>query len=135
MRHLGIDYGSKKIGLALSDELGTMGFPHGIIASTPAALATVLALIEKEGVGAVVIGESLALSGEQNPIAREAHAFGDALASRTNLPVYYESEVFTTEAARQAPGKMEKTRSPARHEPVDASAAALILTNYLSRTL
>lgn len=130
---MGIDYGSKKIGIALSDEAGTMGFPHSIVQNTPAALDMLRALIEKESVGAIVMGESLMLSGEENPIAREAHAFGDALAARTGLPVSYESEVFTSEAARQAPHKMEKTRAPVRHEPVDASAAALILTSYLEK--
>lgn len=134
MRYLGIDYGGKRVGLALSDEAGTMGFPHAIISNTPELLEEVIALVERERVEAIVIGESRNLSGQDNPIMAPARAFGAALAGRTNLPVHYESEVFTSEAARQAPAKERKTRAPKQHEPIDDAAAALILTSYLSRS-
>jgi putative Holliday junction resolvase len=134
MRYLGIDYGSVRTGLALSDENGVMGFPHKIVATTPRILEEVAELIRKEGVGMIVMGHSLALSGEENPIAGEAHIFADSLAKETGLEVVYESEVFTSAEARRAPEKEEKTRAPKKHVPVDASAAALILTQYLSRS-
>lgn len=133
MRYLGVDYGSSKIGLALSDEEGRMGFPHSIVQNTPRLIDELSALIAKENVGAVVIGESRTLSGGENPIAKVARAFGELLAARTGVPVFYESEVFTSAEARRAPGKVEKTRAPKARGAVDASAAALILTGYLSR--
>ena len=58
MRYLGVDYGSKRIGLALSDEAGTMGFPHAIVANTLRVADEIVALIKKENIGAVVIGDS-----------------------------------------------------------------------------
>jgi len=134
MRYLGVDYGSKKIGLALSDELGTMGFPHAVVPNTPKLIDGVCVLIAKENISAVVIGESRTLAGGENPIAKDAHAFGDLVTERAGIPVFYESEVFTSAEARRAPAKEEKTRSPKQHVLVDASAAALILTSYLSRT-
>jgi len=134
MRYLGVDYGSSKIGLALSDEAGTMGFPHAIIPATPRIVDELCALIAKEDVGAVVIGESRTLAGGENPIAKDAHALGDALALRAGVPVSYESEVFTSAEARRAPAKEGKSRAPKKHGAVDASAAALILTSYLSRS-
>ncbi|MFZ2167906.1 MAG: Holliday junction resolvase RuvX [Minisyncoccia bacterium] len=133
MRYLGVDYGSSKIGLALSDESGSMGFPHSIISNTPRLVDELCALIAKENVGAVVIGESRDLSGADNPIAKDAHALGDQLVERAGTPVLYESEVFTSAAARRAPEKEMKSRSPKRRAPIDDSAAALILTSYLSR--
>lgn len=136
MRYLGIDYGSSKVGLALSDENGTMGFPHAVVTNTPRLVEELCALIVREGVGAIVLGESLNLSGEENPIAREARAFGDSIARISQKPVFYESEVFTSAEARRAPAKEMKTRARAKGAPsgnVDASAAALILTGYLSR--
>ncbi len=133
MRYLGIDYGSKRVGIALSDEGGRMGFPHTIFENTPKLVKDVLELIAREHVGAVVIGESHNLDGSENPIARAAHAFGDALFAHIGLPIFYESEVFTSEEARQAPHKMEKTRAAKDRAPVDDSAAALILNGYLSR--
>jgi putative Holliday junction resolvase len=134
MRYLGIDYGSSKIGLALSDEAGTMGFPHSILTNTPRLAEELCAFIAKEDVGAIVIGESLSLSGEENPIAKDARTLGETLSARTGVPVSYESEVFTTAEARRAPEKEEKSRAPKARTNVDASAAALILTSYLSRT-
>lgn len=134
MRYLGVDYGSKKIGLALSDEAGTMGFPHSVIVNTPRLIDELCALIAKENIGAAVIGESRNLAGDENPIAKDAHALGDELAERAGVPVFYESEVFTSAEARRAPAKEEKTRAPKARAQVDASAAALILTSHLSRT-
>lgn len=133
MRYLGIDYGTSKIGLALSDEAGAMGFPHSIISNTPELVDELCALVAKENVGAVVIGESRDLAGDPNPIATQAHALGDALAMRAGVPVVYESEVYTTAEARRAPAKEPASRSPKSRTSVDASAAALILTSYLSK--
>lgn len=133
MRYLGIDYGSKKVGLALSDEAGAMGFPHAIIPNTPRLVDELCALIAKEDAGAVVIGESRNLEGGQNPIAEDACALGHALTERAGVPVFFESEVFTSAQARRAPEKEMKSRAPKKHIAIDASAAALILTSYLSR--
>src|SRR5450759_3356235 len=86
MRYLGIDYGSSKIGLALSDEAGVMGFPHAILSNTPRFIDEVCALISKENVGAVVIGESRTLLGGENPIAKDARALGTLLTEHTGVP-------------------------------------------------
>lgn len=134
MRYLGIDYGSKKVGLALSDEAGTMGFPHTILTNTSKLVDEIYLLIAKENIGAVVIGESRTLAGGENVIAKDAEVLGSLITEHTGTPVFYESEVFTSVEARRAPAKTEKTRSPQKRTDVDASAAALILTSYLSRT-
>ncbi len=133
MRYLGVDYGSKKIGLALSDEMGAMGFPHSIIANTPRLVDEICTLIAKENIGAVVVGESRTLSGGENPIAESARTFGAQITERAGVPVFFESEVFTSAEARRAPAKEPKSRAMKKHPAVDASAAALILTSYLSR--
>lgn len=134
MRYLGVDYGSKKIGLALSDESGAMGFPHSVVPNTPHTIEDMCALIAKENVGAVVIGESKNLAGKENPIAEAVRAFGNLIIERAGVPVFFESEIFTSAEARRAPAKEAKSRAPKKHLAVDASAAALILTGYLSRT-
>jgi putative holliday junction resolvase len=133
MRYLGVDYGSKRIGLALSDEAGTMGFPHSIVSNTPRLVDELGALIAKENIGAIVIGESRTLAGGGNPIAEDARAFGSLILERTGIPVFFESEVFTSAEARRMPEKQMKSRATKPHTRVDASAAALILTSYLSR--
>ena len=133
MRYLGIDYGSRRVGLALSDEGGMMGFPKEIMINTPRLVEEVAALIVKEGVGAVVVGESKDFSGAENIIAKDARALGDALHERAGIPVFYESETLTSAEARRTQDTVEKTRAPRTRAPVDASAAALILTSFLSK--
>lgn len=128
MRYLGIDYGTKKIGLALSDEAGAMGFPHSIVPNDGRMLDTVRELIEKERVEAVVMGDSRDFSGAENAVAEEARAFAAHLAEG-GLPVHFEPEMFTTQEARR---DFEGIRTNG-HAVVDSSAAALILTSFLSR--
>jgi len=130
MRYLGIDYGTKKIGLAFSDEAGSMGFPHSIMPNDGRTLDELVALIRKEEVGAMVMGESLSFSGEENPVAAEAKAFGRILVERTGLPLYFEPEMLTTQEAKRDFEGVHVAKSG----NVDASAAAIILTSYLSRT-
>lgn len=119
MRYLGIDYGTQKVGTALSDEAGTMGFPHEVFKNTEQLLPELVSLITLKEVGAVVVGDTDA-----------GRAFGEVLAKATGVPVHYELEAYTTQEARRAPdGARTKQR-----EHTDASAAALILTSYLSRS-
>lgn len=128
MRYLGIDYGTKKTGLALSDEDGTMGFPKEIVRTDARLLGYLLDLVKKENVGAVVIGESQSLTNVKNPVAEYAKTLSEDIAKHSGLPVFFEPEVFTTQEARRLPtGERAIT-----HEQVDAAAAALILTSYLS---
>jgi putative Holliday junction resolvase len=133
MRYLGIDYGERRVGLALSDDAGTMGFPNRVVPNSPHLLEIVAGLIEHERVGAVVIGESRDLAGGENEIAKAARQFGKELATRTRLPVHYESEVYTSAEARRQYDREEKSRAPKARAHVDDSAAALILTSYLSK--
>lgn len=127
MRHLGIDFGTKKVGLALSDQGGNMGFPHSIVPNDPHLLPAICDLIQKEEVGVVVMGESLNFQGKENPVALEARKFAEALQAATGITPVYEPEMLTTQEARR---DFEGIRT---HGDVDSSAAALILTSYLSR--
>lgn len=130
MRYLGIDYGTRKLGLALSDEAGTMGFPHAIIQNDVRTLDEVVRIVEQEGVGGIVIGESRNFKGEENPVAAEARTFAAALTERTGIAAVFEPEMLTTQEARRDFEGVHNAKSG----DVDASAAALILTSYLSRT-
>jgi putative Holliday junction resolvase len=131
MRYLGIDYGTKKVGLALSDEAGSMGFPHGILPNDGRLIDEVIDLVARKQVEAVVIGDSLNFDGNPNAVAKAAKEFGMLLERRTGLSVEFEPEMLTTQEARRG---FDGLREPgANLKEVDASAAALILTSYLSR--
>lgn len=129
MRYLGIDYGTKKVGLALSDEAGTMGFPHETLTQSARLLDEVVKLMREKGVEAVVMGESRGFGGQENPVAANARAFASSLTAMTGIAVHFEPETYTTQAARRYPDGSRMEGSP----DVDASAAALILTSYLER--
>lgn len=123
MRYIGIDYGSKRIGIALSDPDGSIAFPNKTLLLKDDTLDTIATLIEKEEVGSVVVGDARALNGEANTVTAAADLFADALRDRTGLMVHRIFEGWSSqEAARFAPkGK--------KHD--DASAAAVILQRYL----
>jgi putative Holliday junction resolvase len=124
MRYLGIDYGTKRVGVAVSDEAGTMAFPRSVLPNDGALLDALVALIEKEAVGAVVIGHSVNTKGEANAVQDGIENLILDLTLAVGLPVESEPEQYTTQAALRIQGRTSQT---------DASAAALILTGYLDR--
>ncbi len=125
---MGIDFGSRKVGIAISDEMATMGFPHKILPNNSILLDEVCTIIDKYTVGAVVMGESKNFHGEENKIAHSARIFTDKLKKRIGIPIFFESEIYTTQEALRLPTGERMTE----HYPIDAAAAALILTSYLS---
>ena len=128
MRYLGIDYGTKKVGLALSDESGRMGFPHASIPNDGRLIDYVRDLVKHKEVNVVVIGESKDFSGNENKVAAKAKAFAALLEDTADVTVEWEPETMTTQEARRDPEGVYT----GSHAAVDASAAALILTSYLS---
>lgn len=124
MRLLGIDFGSKRIGLALSDESGIMAFPHSVVKNSPEAVLQVAALCAAEGVGKVILGESLDYKGNPNKIMPASIRFKEALEKESGIPVIFEKEFLTTAEASRIQGE---------HRSIDSSAAALILKSYIDR--
>ncbi len=124
MRLLGIDYGTKRIGIALTDESGTMAFPHTTLRNDADILATLVELVRVEGVHGIVVGRSHALDGTPNRIQKEIDAFTKMLRDTLAIPVELELEQFSTQAALRIQGRTKHT---------DASAAALILEAYLAK--
>ena len=119
MRYLGIDYGQKRIGLALSDPEGRLAFPH----ATVSGLGEVLEVIRQAGVAAVVVGLPVPLGGGESAQSRAVRAFADRLGAAVQLPIALSSEALTTNIAEQ---------HTARNK-ADAAAAALILQSYLDQ--
>lgn len=122
MRFLGIDYGSKKVGLALADESGALAFPHDTLANDDRLRARLEELIEAREITDLVFGHSLDFNGEENPIMLEARGFADIF-ERAGLSVHFEPEFLTTKQAREHTADAH----------ADASAAALILQTFLDK--
>lgn len=119
MRYLGIDYGSKRIGLAVSDEDGIIAFPRATVKKA----SDVVEVARRERIGKVVIGLPKGLRGQETAQTKIVRALAAALEKAVSLPIEFENEVLTT--------KMAERHSP--RKAVDASAAALILQSYLDK--
>lgn len=124
MRYLGIDYGSKKVGLALSDESGSMAFPHSVVPNDKLFRSTLSRLVEAEHVDEIVIGHSQNRDGSDNDIQEAINELITDITLEFGIPVHLESEVYTTREAERLQGK---------HDKIDASAAAIILNSYLKK--
>ncbi len=132
MRYLGIDYGTKRVGLALSDERGSMAFPLTTIPAGEGLVDALVILVAEKKVDRVVLGESNDFSGKPNALKAHTDALKSALEG-LGISVVYEPELLTSmQAARGAQNARLRTHKVAR-EQIDASAAALILQGYLDR--
>lgn len=140
MRYLGIDYGTKRIGVAVSDETGSIAFPLGTVDSGPKALSEVVMLIKENGAQKIIIGESRDNRGAPNEVQEDIEQFKKDITELTGLPTEYEREFFSsTQAARQfapdslsADGRRSRKENPSQAK-LDASAAALILQSFLDK--
>jgi putative Holliday junction resolvase len=134
MKYIGIDYGTKRIGIAVSDETGSLAFPLGVVKAGQGALEEVASIARENGVQKIIIGESRDNSGRPNEVMEDIERFKKDIEGLTGLPADYEREFFTsTHAARQfAPQEKSRKQNPS-HDNLDASAAALILQSYLDR--
>ena len=124
MRKLGIDFGTKKVGLALTDEAGNMAFPHSVIPNDAEFLKKLETLIQVENVTEIVIGHSLHTDGTANPVQAQIEELITDLTLSVGLPVHLEPEQYTTQQAARITGKTSQT---------DAGAAAIILESYISK--
>ena len=123
MRILGIDYGTLRVGLALSDESGQFAFPLETLPNDPHLLENIAHVISDKDVGEVAIGDTRAEGGASNNITEFADRFREALATRTKIPVH---------AVREAWSSVEASRfAPKGHERDDAASAAIILQRFL----
>ncbi|MDO8514411.1 MAG: RuvX/YqgF family protein [bacterium] len=123
MKYLGIDYGSKWVGLALSNDAGTIAFPRAEIENDEKLIPFLFRMIEQEKVGQIIVGDTLASGGAENRITREAQTFVEALAKSCSIPIEFAPEMWSSiEASRYAPKGEEHN---------NAAAAAVILQRYL----
>ena len=123
MKYLGIDYGSKRVGLAISDAAGSIAFPRTTMPNDGSLIPHLMAIIESEKVESIVMGDTKTHGGANNPISVEADAFADMVAEETGLKLDRSWEMWST---------MEVSKLATKgHEHDDAAAAAFILQRYL----
>lgn len=136
-RILALDYGEKRIGVAVSDPTRTIAAPLTTLkrrAGKRPPWAEIVRLVQEQEAGELVVGLPLDLAGREGPWAAEVRVFGEELARRTGLAVHWEDErLSSVEAERVIRGMGLKKSKREEKERVDATAAALILRSYLDR--
>ncbi len=123
MRYLGIDYGSKRVGVALSDEAEKFAMPLSVILNTPELIKEIEKLVADNEAKGIVIGESRKYDMTANKILPDILELKDELDKKGYI-TYLELEFMTSQQAEREQG---------RHDKIDASAAALILQSFLDR--
>jgi len=132
MRILGLDVGDKKIGISMCD-------PDEILASPLTTLnrdddsrviSDILEIVNKNGVGLIVIGLPYSLSGEKNIQALKTNEFADKLKESAGIEIVFQDERLSTRAAQQMmiSSGMKKEK---RKEMIDSAAAAVLLQGFI----
>jgi len=132
MRVLGLDLGSKRIGMAVSDAEASFAFPAGTLRSAgrKADIAAVCEVIAEREIGAVVVGLPRHMDGRHGPEADAAERFAAALEKSSGVPVETLDERLTSQEAERV--LLDQGQAPSRSRPrVDEIAAAILLRTYL----
>ena len=136
VRALGVDFGEKRIGLAISDPEGRLAVPLATLArrSDRSAAAQIVAIARREGVGRLVLGEPVGLEGGRGPAAERVRRFGARLAAAAGLPLRYVGEALSSveAAARLREAGVDPRRDAGR---IDAVAAQILLQEDLDRCI
>jgi putative holliday junction resolvase len=123
MRILGIDYGEKRVGVAITDDKSMMAFPHSVVVNTKELVKEISDIARENKISTIVIGESRNYKGEANRIMERVEIFAKGL-KESGFEVVYEPEILSSHQAAHFQGKTDK---------LDASAASIILQSYLDR--
>ena len=136
MKYLGIDYGVKRVGLALSDDGGKIAFPYKVVKNNMELLDTIHNICGEEEISAIVLGESLDSSGNKNKVMGSIEEFKRNLEAELDLPVDFEKEFMTSFYSGEQKFKnifIARKIKKEKTEKDDSKAAALILQRYLDR--
>jgi len=123
-KFLGIDFGIKKIGIAVSDENSNFALPKLVLQNDKDLMQNIEEIIRKDKISEIVIGESIDYKGKENPIMKDVKEFAGELKEKFGITVSFEPEFLTTYQAKSIQGAGTMT---------DASAAALILQSFLDK--
>ena len=129
---LGIDFGEKRIGIAISDETGSIARAYGMLfeKSAKEIIKSLVSICQKEKIGEIVVGLPLNLKGEEGVQAEKTKRFVDELKKEIKLPIILEDERLSTKEADRI---LRERGVKGRKEKIDTLSAVLILQQYLER--
>lgn len=123
-KYLGIDYGEKRVGIAVSDNEGKVAFPKVVLENNTELLNKIADLCKEYEVNTIVIGESKDYEGKDNKINPKIISFKKDLMNNTKLPIYLEPEFMSSMQVEKTFGKTDM---------LDASAASIILQTFMDK--
>ena len=129
-RLLGLDVGNRRIGIAVSDDLGIIATPVGYVERGPTDRTRIQALIDRYQVTGLVAGIPRSMSGEEGMQAKDVRTWSKQLAKDLAIPLQFYDERLTTVMAERALISSGRKRDQRKHE-IDATAAAIMLQGYL----
>ena len=129
-RLLAIDYGEKRIGIAISDGLGLTAQPKPFILNNDKTLESLKALIEEYEISTVYLGLPKDTRGGESKKSLEVRAFADVLKKQLAIPINFIDERFSTVAATKQLDEIGFNRKKQRHL-IDSQAAAFMLQGVL----
>jgi putative Holliday junction resolvase len=134
VRVIGLDIGSKRIGIAVSDELGFTAQPVETLMSkgVEADLDRIVTLVDQYGADEIVVGVPYNMNGTEGPEAKKVRALMDKISARLHIPVREWDERLSTVAAERALLEADMSRAK-RRKVIDKLAAMIILQGYLDR--
>jgi putative holliday junction resolvase len=131
-RILGLDYGSRRIGVAVTDPLCIIAQPFGVIENSSNRMMQIKKVISDYEICSIVVGLPLNLKGERGQKAVETEEFCELLERDFRIPVIRWDERFTSKMSQQTLRTMEvKKKTREKKGTIDSMAAALILQGYL----
>lgn len=141
MKYIGIDYGTKRVGIALSDDNGKIAFPKCVLANDNNIIENLKALILENGVEKIVLGESKNYKMEDNEIMTEISDLKKVLETELEIDVDFQAEFLSSIEAEKMRGNLGQkserdgkgTSGAGKEGMLDASAAAIILQSYLDK--
>jgi putative holliday junction resolvase len=134
LRIMALDYGERRIGVALSDPLGIIATPRGAIEQQAGrdAIGEIASMCEAEGVERVIVGLPVGLRLQEGASSEAARSMAAELEARLPVPVELVDERLTTAVAQRALLEGDVSRAK-RKQLVDGVSAAVLLTGYLRR--
>lgn len=134
-RILAVDWGERRVGLAVSDPRGVIatGLPTLEVKSAGQALERVIVVAAEVEAERIVVGLPLLLNGEVGEAARAAQALADALAKRVSIPVDTYDERLTSTISQRRLKEVGVRRTGHRKGRIDQGAAVVLLESYLHR--
>jgi putative holliday junction resolvase len=140
MKYMGIDYGMRRVGVAVSDDGGTIAFPKKIIENSEKLFSEILEIVDQEKITGIVVGKSIDQIGNRNSVMDDIDAFVQELQKLSGITVQLEDERFTSHFLKSFDftKSIEKpiTRDRNKKKPsngIDAQAAATILQRFLDK--